>query len=95
MSNKSRCWVVFVIGYSEEYGQMLASFLSFNALNRFEALKRVEQVLPDNPKWLTRTGELLDFNILSLHQCDPAEVESYAMEYVDSFAGMFPGAVPA
>jgi hypothetical protein len=65
--------------------QMLTSFLSFWADNRFKALEAIKGMLPDNPKWLTEDGSLYPFTILALHQCKPHEASMYAQEYTERF----------
>lgn len=101
MKNKSRYWVVVAVGISEEHGQIVASFLSFDAPNRFLAFKEIERLLPQNPKWVSSGGELLDFSLFAFHQCAPHEVNGYAEEYMRALMDMFPqfdslsGAVPA
>lgn len=88
MPEKSRTWVAFVVGINNDINKTVASFISFEARNKFVALQQIQKNLPDNPNWILKSGEIIPFRILAMHQCKPEEVEMYMQGYVDQFAEM-------
>lgn len=87
MSNKSgsRFWCAFVLCKESVQGQSVTSFLSFEAVNRFQAQQAIERMLPDNPKWVGADGLLRPYVVLALHQCRREETMDYAQGYMDRF----------
>lgn len=86
MSDNKRIWVAFVVGVNDEIKKTVASFLSFEARNRFVALQQIQKSLPESENWLLSSGELIAFKVVALHQCEPDEVNAACQFYVDQFA---------
>lgn len=82
----SRHWVAFVIGLNKEKRKTVASFIAFDAMNKFEALKTVERMLPENPNWVISDGKLIEFNIVALEQSKPEEDDERMQFFVERFA---------
>ncbi|GGM60827.1 hypothetical protein GCM10008956_40570 [Deinococcus arenae] len=82
---KDRFWCAFVVCSEPVNNQIISSFLSFYAGNRFLATKKIEDSLPDNPKWENENGTLRPYEILSLQQCKPEETSKYAEIYMNEF----------
>jgi len=85
MAKKGYFWCAFVMCAESVENQTITSYLSFWADNRFKALKAVEGMLPDNPKWLSISGNLRPYTILALHQCKEENSNFYAQIYMNQF----------
>ncbi len=83
-------WMAVVFCHNDDIGQIVGSFLSFPADNRYRALQCLREQLPDNPKFVDEGGKLRPFQILDLRQIKPSESNMWAMRFHNFFCDMFP-----
>lgn len=82
---KQRCWYMFAVSYSEAEQQIIASFISLDAVNRHLAFLDMKRELATSPKWLDEHGHLLPFLPLEFGQCKPTETEQIASLCLEKF----------
>lgn len=90
MGNKV-LWVAVVIAEHEESGQVLSSFLTVHASNRYKAQIEVEKALPNNRKYLRENGELRPYRFLELCQVKERELPFYQAAFFEMFQQVFGG----
>lgn len=81
-----RYWLAFCVGFDEENGKILASILTFWAINRFHALKAIEGMLPDHENWVKPDGTTRPHQLYTLEQCRPEEAEMRGLFYAQTFS---------
>jgi hypothetical protein len=82
-------WAAIVFCNNEDVGQIVGSFMSFYAQNRYKALQYVRENLPDNPKFVNTEGGLRPIQIIDLRQIRPSESDEWAHRFYDFFENLF------
>jgi hypothetical protein len=82
-------WAAVVFCNNEDVGQVVGSYMSFYAQNRYKALEFVRNALPENPKFLHPDGKLRPFQLIDLRQIRPSESDEWAHRFYDFFENLF------
>lgn len=77
-------WVAFVVGVNMETGKKHYSFLAFNATNRFNAMRAIEQSLPENPEYIRPDGTLIPHQTVLLQQIKPELHSKYLECFIET-----------
>ena len=88
MNGEKRHWVAFVIGLNKEKMKTVASFIAFDAINKFEALRTVEKMLPESSNWVSSDGKLIEFSVVALEQSKPEEDNDRMQAFVEKFSAI-------
>jgi hypothetical protein len=83
-------WAAVVFCHDVDSGQLVGSFLSFHAQNRYKALEFVRGALPDNPQYLDNEGKLRPFQLLDLRQIKESDSAEWAARFYTFFYNLFP-----
>jgi hypothetical protein len=82
-------WAAVVFCHNDDAGQVVGSYMSFHAQNRYKALEFVRGALPENPKFLHPNGELRPFQLIDLRQIKPSESDEWAHRFYSFFSNLF------
>ncbi len=82
-------WAAVIFCNNEDVGQVVGSFMSFHAQNRYKALQCIRETLPDNPKFVNKEGKLRPIQIIDLRQIRPSESDEWAHRFYDFFENLF------
>ncbi|WP_188847037.1 hypothetical protein [Deinococcus soli (ex Cha et al. 2016)] len=82
-------WIAIVICHKEGENRVLTSFLVLEAMNRFQAHKRMIEELPANPEYLDNTGNIRPHTVIDLRCIKPHEEEFYRAAFVEMVSELF------
>jgi hypothetical protein len=83
-------WAAVVFCHNDDTGEIVGSFLSFHAQNRFKAVGFIRETLPESEKYLDKGGNLRPFVIIDLRQIRQSESNEWAARFATFFHDSFP-----
>lgn len=86
--HKHKHWVAVVCIYNPYTEKSHFSVLSFQADNRFYAIRKLEEELPLNPQLIDENDKLLPYHLLEFHQIKDEESEEAIIFYQNALADL-------